>query len=136
MAGALSLSRRGFSLIDALVALAILAIALTAAFRSLGASLLLTHESQQRQMAMWVAENQLADIRARRLWLDLGRHEGVEQQGKWTFRWVEEVKNTPHAGFRRVEVAVYGEDEATASNGAAPHALARLVGYAGQPFAL
>lgn len=129
-------SRGGFSLIDALVALSILAIALTAAFRGLGASLLLTQESRQRQMAMWVAENQLAEIHARGVCPDLGRHEGVEQQGKFAFRWVEEVKPSPHANFRLIDVAVYGDDDAAARSSGTPHALARLVGYVAQPSSL
>lgn len=123
-------------MIDALVALSILAIALTAAFRGLGASLLLTQESRQRQMAMWVAENQLAEIRARGSWPDLGRREGVEQQGKFTFRWVEDVKPSPQASFRLVDVAVYGDEDLAVRDARSPHALARLVGYVAQPSSL
>ncbi len=127
MAGRLTRHGQGFTLIDSLVALAILAIALTAAFRGLGASLLMTHDSHQRQLAQWVAENRLAEIRARGLWPGPGRHEGEVRQGKWTFRWVEEVHGTPNANFRRVDVAVFAGDGIA---GEASHALARLSGYA------
>lgn len=124
----------GFGLIDALVALAILAVALAAAFRGLGAGLLLTEESRLRQMATWVAENRLAEIRAQQQWPEVGRHQGEALQGKHRFLWVEEVKPTPNRNFRRVEIAVSLVTEAGA--GTAPHALSRLSGYATQEAAL
>ena len=52
--------QRGFTLLETLVALAILAIALTAAFRALGVTAQSAAELRERMLGDWVAENRLA----------------------------------------------------------------------------
>ncbi|TKD53118.1 type II secretion system minor pseudopilin GspI [Sphingomonas baiyangensis] len=57
-------SEAGFSLIEALVALAILAIATVGLVRSVEAHIDSTRAMEQRAVAMWVAENHLAELEA------------------------------------------------------------------------
>ena len=54
----------GFTLLETLVALAILAVALTAAFRAMGVSAQSAGELRERLIGDWVAENRLAELRA------------------------------------------------------------------------
>ena len=115
----------GFTLLEALVALAILAIGLSAAMRAIGVATQSTAELRQRQLAEWVAQNRLAEIRALHLFPDTGADEGRVDQGGETFRWHIDVKPTPNATFRRVDIKVYSADVATP--------LAQLTGFAVRP---
>ena len=71
---------RGFTLVEVLVALAILAIALAAAGRSVALSTDSAAEHKQRVLAGLVAENRLGELVARRAWPGVGVTEGSERQ--------------------------------------------------------
>ena len=112
----------GFTLVEVLVALAIIAIALMSALRAAGQGTSNVGELRSRLLAGWVAENLLAEHRARADWLPLGIQRGSGRQGGLEFAWSEEVISTPNAAFRRVEVRVFAAgDEA--------HSLAHIAGF-------
>lgn len=114
--------RAGFTLVEVLVALAIIAVALMAAMRAAGQGTNNVGELRSRLLAGWVAENLLAEHRARRDWLPVGIQRGSGRQGGMDFTWREEIIDTPNPSFRRVDVKVYaGGDES--------HSLAHLVGF-------
>ncbi|WBY09406.1 type II secretion system minor pseudopilin GspI [Sphingomonas sp. 7/4-4] len=56
----------GFSLIEALVALAVLAIAAVGLMRTVESHIDSTRGLERRTAAMWVAENRLAELEAKR----------------------------------------------------------------------
>lgn len=103
--------RAGFTLLEVLVALAIVAIALLAALRASGQSTANVGELRARLLAGWVAENILAEHRARGDWLPLGVERGVQREGGTEFVWRREVIPTPNPAFRRVDVFVSAADE-------------------------
>jgi general secretion pathway protein I len=111
----------GFTLIEMLVALTILAIALAAVQRSVSGSLDNAFELKQRLLASWVADNRLTELRAARLLPAPGDANGEEIQAGITFRWKSQVSVTPNPYVERVEITV--------SNSKSEHALATLVGY-------
>ena len=113
---------RGFTLVEVLVALAIVSIALLAALRAAGQATNAVSELRSRLFAGWVAENRLAEHRARGDWLQLGIGRGTQSQGGIEFAWREEVIATPNSTFRRVDVFV--SEPADESR-----ALARLTGF-------
>ncbi|MCL2656460.1 MAG: type II secretion system minor pseudopilin GspI [Betaproteobacteria bacterium] len=116
----------GFTLLEVLVALAILAIVLSAGFRAVGLATGNVQELRERQLAEWVALNRLASHRIIGEFLDTGTYTGTEQQASYTFEWKEEVQNTPNALVRRTTVRVYrpGDDS---------HALSQLAGFMVRP---
>lgn len=117
---------RGFTLLEVLVALAILATALAAGFRAVGMATGGAGELRERMLAEWVAQNRLALHRARADFLETGNYEGTVTQAGREFRWKETVKSTPNALFHRIDVNVYapGDDE---------HALSSLRGFMVKP---
>ena len=116
-------SPRGFTLIEVLVALAILAVALAAALRSATLAADGTLELKERLLATWVAQNRVAEYTTRALWPEIGTRAGNAEQGGVAFAWRETVSATPNPRFRRVEVMVYGPR-------APERAVATLVGFA------
>jgi general secretion pathway protein I len=114
--------RSGFTLIEVLVALAIIAIALMSALRAAGQGTSNVGELRSRLLAGWVAENLLAEHRARRDWLPLGIQRGTGREGGLDFAWREEVIATPNPSFRRVDIRVFATAEES-------HSLAHLAGF-------
>lgn len=118
--------RNGFTLVEVLVALAIISIALLAALRVAGGGTNSVGELRGRLLAGWVAENLLAESRARGDWPLPGILTGTQRQGGIEFSWREEVVATPNAAFRRVDVRVFAAPEEG-------HALANLTGFVVRP---
>lgn len=118
--------RAGFTLVEVLVALAIVSIALLAALRAAGQGTSNAGDLRARVLAGWVAENLLAEHRARGDWPPPGIQRGTGLQGGAEFAWREEVVATPHRAFRRVNVLVFAASDES-------HSLARLTGFVVQP---
>jgi general secretion pathway protein I len=118
-------SVRGFTLIEILVALAILAVALSAGMRSIAQSSDAATLLKQRTLALWVAQNRLAAAQLAYPWPAIGIRTGSAEQARTQFAWRETVDGTPNPAFRKIEVTV-------ADPAAPDYALARLVGYLGQ----
>ena len=117
---------RGFTLVEVLVALAIVSIALMAALRAAGQATNAAGELRLRLLAGWVAENRLAEHRARVDWLPPGIARGTQSQGGIEFAWREETIATPNSAFRRIDVFVYAAPEESRT-------LAHLTGFAVNP---
>jgi general secretion pathway protein I len=116
----------GFTLLEVLVALAIVAVALSAAVRAGGVSIDSSAQVKERMLATWVAQNRLAELSARRAFPPIGTTNGGATQAGRSFGWEQAVGTTPNSDFRRVEIRVRaaGQD----------HVAATLVGYlASQP---
>jgi general secretion pathway protein I len=96
----------GFTLVEILVALAVLAIAVTAATNSIGSAAVTTAALRERMLARWVAEDRLAELELRREWPALDTKEGDAEMGGRKFHWVQETSVTPVTRMRRVELSV------------------------------
>ena len=118
--------RDGFTLVEVLVALAIISIALLAALRVAGGGTNSVGELRARLLAGWVAENVLAEQHARGEWPSLGMQRGTQRQGGIEFTWREEVIATPNVSFRRVDIRVFTAPEEA-------HAFAHLTGFVVNP---
>lgn len=113
----------GFTLVEVLVAMTIVAIALMASIRATGALSDSAGELRLRTLAQWSAENRLAQIRVEGEWPSLGRRSYACQQAEVALSCQEEVFATPNAQFRRVEVSVYPVEGQRVR-------LSRLIGFA------
>ena len=99
----------GFTLIEVLVALTIVGVALSAALRASGALATNSGALRTKLYATWSAENRLAELRLTGSYPDLGIRETPCPQGQAALSCVVEVKPTPNAQARRVEVSVYAD---------------------------
>lgn len=105
----------GFSLIEALVALAVLAIATVGLIRTVEAHIDSTRAMEQRSAAQWVAENRLAELE-----LGLSGADQVEMMGQ-QWRVAVAAKRTDDPEIQQVLIQVYPS--------AGRSALATLTGF-------
>lgn len=99
----------GFSLIEALVALAVLAIATVGLMRTVEAHIDSTRGVERRTTAMWVAENKLAELEARMPGTDRSEVEMLGQ--RW--RVAVDRRKTDDPEIQRVRIAVFAPEEAS-----------------------
>lgn len=97
---------RGFTLIEVLVALGIVAIALTAGLK---ASASLSHNAERQSDAMLAqicAENTLINLRLARQMPGIGDSSAPCEQAGQTFDVATSVRPTPNPNFMRIEAKV------------------------------
>ncbi|PMS22697.1 type II secretion system protein GspI [Trinickia dabaoshanensis] len=97
---------RGFTMIEVLVALAIIAVALAASLRAVGMLANDEGELHRRLLAGWSADNALTQVHLAREWPELGVQSFDCSQGNLPLTCTERVSTTPNPIFRRVEVSV------------------------------
>lgn len=116
--------QRAFTLIEVLVALAIVAVALSAGMRALAQSADGASSLKARTLALWVAQNRLARAQLADPPPVSGTADGTETQAGAAFAWRQTIDATPNPAFRKIVIVV--------SDPAEPdYALARLDGYLG-----
>lgn len=97
---------RGFTLVEVLVALAVLAIALAAILRTMGQAIDATTTLRERGTALWVAQNRLVEHQMRRDWPAADTKNGDVEIGGVKWFWREQVSTTPEPRIRRIEITV------------------------------
>ena len=99
-------SLSGFTLIEVMVALAIVAVTLGAGIRAAGALTQNTQRVSDIAAAQWCADNRITDLRLMRLYPDIGDSAwSCDQLGR-TYPGHEVVRPTPNPNFRRVDEQV------------------------------
>ncbi|NOZ10619.1 MAG: type II secretion system minor pseudopilin GspI [Gammaproteobacteria bacterium] len=101
---------RGFTLLEVLVALVIVATGIAATTQALGALTARTAALEARMLSTWVASNRLAENRFMRTWPGLGGYQGEVKQGGRTWYYREDVVATPDPDIRRMNVYVYADE--------------------------
>jgi len=98
----------GFTLIEVLVALAVVAIALAAGTQASGALVRNAERQSVQFLAQICAENQLVQMRLSRQLPDVGESNANCQQAGQSFTVQLQVAPTPNPNFRRVDARVEG----------------------------
>lgn len=107
-------SKKGFTLLEILVALAILSIALMAALKSSGEAIRNTTALKERTLAQWVMVNRVAELELDKTWIELGTTRGKELMAGQTWYWVISTEKTPDPDIRKAEVSVGLEEKTKA----------------------
>ena len=116
---------RGFTLLEVLVALVVLALALLALSRTAASQVNSFGALRERTLAGWLADDVLAQTRLASAFPPIGKSDGRRRFGGRDWRYDVVVQATPVTSVRRVDVHVYA-----ASNADAP--LAELAGFCGE----
>jgi general secretion pathway protein I len=103
--------QRGFSLLEMLVALAIVSIGLIAALRATGVGTEGMGDYRDHILALWLAENIIAERTARQDWPAPDDVSHEEEFARQHFVVREQVKTTPNPLFRRLDVSVAAREE-------------------------
>jgi general secretion pathway protein I len=114
----------GFTLIEILVALAVMVIAMTALWKGLAQGVAVSQGMSDRVVARWVAENRIVERQVMNEWPDARAYNGTEQMGGRTWYWQEQIVTTGQANLRSITVSVGLEAES---------ALISLQGFLHQP---
>lgn len=118
-------ARRGFTLVEVLIALVILAIALAAAARAANIATTGAEESKLRTLATWVAQNRVALLNATRSFVPAGTTSGKSSMAGIDFEWQQTASDTPNAAFRKIELRVFRPND--------PQTLTSLTAYLVRP---
>lgn len=99
-------SSQGFTMIEVLVALAIIAVALAASIRAVGTMATNASDLHRRLLAGWSADNALAQLHLAHAWPEVGEQSFDCSQGNVQLVCTQRVSTTPNPVFRRVQVSV------------------------------
>ena len=102
---------RGFTLLEVLVALTIVAVGLGALIRAVGVTAGNVAYLRDKTFASWVAENRIAELRLQPSWPAIARSNGREEMGGISWRWRLEVLATEDSDLRRMDISVTRDDE-------------------------
>lgn len=115
----------GFTLIEVMVALVIVALSLGAVAASLSQMADAGFSMQQRTYASWIAQNKIAEMRLANVVPEVKETEGEVMFAGVEWRWTATVSETGVENLFRVDVAV-----ARAANG---ESIRQVTGFIGEP---
>ncbi|MGE0080919.1 MAG: type II secretion system minor pseudopilin GspI [Thiohalomonadaceae bacterium] len=103
--------QRGFTLLEVLVALAIVAIALGALLKTGAGNSANAVYLRDKTLAHWVAMNKVTELQLEPGWPAVGTTRGKAEMAGREWQWTAKVSETFDANVRRVDVEVRAEDE-------------------------
>jgi general secretion pathway protein I len=116
----------GFTLVEILVALAVLAIAVAAVVAAVSGNVSNAAYLRDRTLAHWVAMNKIAEMQVDGDWPAPGTQHGESLMAAQEWSWQITVTATDDADVRRLDVNVYADKEHKDT-------LATMVAYVGRP---
>jgi general secretion pathway protein I len=109
-------AKRGFTLVEVLVALTVVAITLAAGFRAAGVLSKGGERASDLVFAQWCAENYNTNLRLTKTYPDIGESEfRCEQLGR-TYTGQVRIQATPNPNFRRMDVRILNASREPISN--------------------
>lgn len=103
---------RGFTLIEVLVALAVLAIALSAIIKTMSTNTLNSIYLRDRTLSEWVALNKITELQLSPDWPNPGKSDGSTVMGNHEWFWEAEIKTTPDKDVDTITLRVRDKHDA------------------------
>jgi general secretion pathway protein I len=100
----------GFTLLEVLVALAVIALSMGAIIKATGDYTNNQSYLRDRTMALWVARNVLVQFRVDKEWPKVGERKGTQEMGNREWRWLAVTSQTDEDELRRLDVEVFPID--------------------------
>ena len=113
---------KGFTLLEVLVALTIVALSLGALISTSGSQATSAAYLKQKTIAHWVAMNEITQLQIEKAWLSKGDTKGSTQMAGTEWFWTRTVKETEDDNSRQVELKIYLDEDRE-------YSLTRLVAY-------
>ncbi len=109
--------QRGFTLIEILVALVVLAVAMAAVISSMASQAGNAAHLKQKTLALIVAHNRLAEVQLERSWPQIGRSDGSVEMAGHEWKWISFVQETQDEYLRRIDIEVRapGQEESSSA---------------------
>jgi len=116
---------RGFTLLEVMVALIIVAFSLTALTASMNQMIDAANTLRERTFASWIAQNKITEMRLANVIPDVSATSGEIEFGNTEWEWRAVVSETGIENFRRIDVSVshYGAD----------YVILTVTGFIGEP---
>lgn len=115
----------GFTLVEVMVALSIVALSLTAIAASMNQMIDAANTMRERTYASWIAQNKIAELRLANVEAEVSTTSGEIDFGNATWEWSADISETGIEGFVRVDVSV--------SLAGAEYIIRTVTGFIGEP---
>lgn len=102
-------SYSGFTLLEVIIAMAILAIAMSAIISAVSRNVNNVNYLQDKTLAHWVAMNKVAEIQVSKEWPQVGLKKGTAPMANHEWYWEVAVANTEDKDVKRIDVKVFAE---------------------------
>lgn len=119
---------RGFTLLEVMIALAVVSIGLAAASSSIAHITANGVYLRDKTFGNWIAMNKLSEMRLAEAWPAIGKSDDEVDYAGLHWHWTAEVSATDVETLHRIDVTVARKDK-----GAEEHVVAKLSGFVGQP---
>lgn len=106
--------RRGFTLVEVLVALVIVALGAAAVLSALRTAADSAQRQRERMLAGQVAMNRMVETRLEPEWPTTGTREGSVEMGGRRWQWRQQIDRSPYEGVLQITVQVRPEPAAAA----------------------
>ena len=103
-------SQKGFTLLEVMFALLIVALTMGAIVETGGYSAKRTAQLTEKTIASWIAQNQVTLYRAKRTWTSESSKSGVVEMADSEWSWKMKISKTDEPLLRRLDVDVYLAD--------------------------
>jgi len=99
----------GFTLLEVMVALFVIAVALGGAIKVMGNAAYNSNRLVNKTFANWVALNQMAELRLKGEWPKIGETDGNQEMSDRQWKWTQKTIKTDDENIKRIEVSVWAE---------------------------